>query len=124
VNVNFKSKQFIFSILAGIIVGLLASIFLKPMCWGAIAGVFVAAYLAKVSSPKDGAVVGAIVLMPISIYTFSLGIVQSSMTEKMGITGIFLVFILGVVSESGIGALLGLIIGKLFQTIKDKGLFF
>jgi len=122
--VNFKSKQFFFSILAGIIVGLLVSIFLKPMCWGAIVGVFAAAYLAKVSSPKDGAIVGAIVLVPISIYTFSLGIAQSSVTEKMGITGIFLVFILGVISESGIGALFGLIIGKLFQITKDKRLFF
>jgi hypothetical protein len=121
---NFKSKQFIFALLAGIAIGLLASIFLKPMCWGVIAGVIVAAYFAKVSSPKDGAIVGAIVLVPISAYAFTLAAIQSNASEKLGALGSVLVFFLTVILASGIGALFGLVVGKLFQVTKGKGIIF
>ena len=119
-----KSKQFIFSILAGMIVGLLVSIFLKPTCWGAVTGVFVGAYLAKVSSPKEGALVGAIVLVPIAVYGMIQPAFQTNVIDEIGMFATILVFLLVVVLISGIGALYGLVIGKLFQVTKDKKLIF
>ena len=119
---NIKSKQFFFSILAGMFVGLLVSIFLKPTCWGAVTGVFVAAYMAKVSSPKEGAIVGAIVLVPIAIYGTIQAAFQTNVVDEMGIFTTILVFLLVVVLISGIGALYGLVIGKLFQLTKNKKL--
>ena len=119
-----KSKQFIFSMLAGMIVGLLVSIFLKPTCWGAATGVFVAAYLAKVSSPKEGALVGAIVLVPIAVYGMIQAAFQTNVIDEIGMFATILVFLLVVVLISGIGALYGLIIGKLFQVTKGKKLIF
>jgi hypothetical protein len=119
---NIKSKQFLFSILAGMIVGLLVSIFLTPTCWGAVIGVFVAAYMAKVSSPKEGAIVGAIVLVPIAIYGTIQTAFQTNVVDEIGIFTTILVFLLVVVLISGIDALYGLVIGKLFQLTKDKKL--
>lgn len=117
---NFKSKQFIFSMLIGVIVGLLFSILAQPMCWGMIAGVFVAAYFAKVSSPKDGAIVGAIIVMPISVYASFL----SAVLSKNGILGAVLVSFVMVILTTGVGSLVGFIIGKLFQVTRGKGIIF
>ena len=121
---KIKSKQTIFSILAGMIVGLLVFIFLRPTCWGPLVGVFVAAYFAKVSSPKEGAIIGAIVLIPIGMY----GILQIPADETTNDTastiGTIVGMLLGLGLLSGIGALYGMIIGKLFQMKKDKTIIF
>lgn len=121
---NLKSKQIIFSILAGMIVGLLVSVFLKPTCWGPLVGVFVAAYSAKVSSPKEGAIIGAIVLIPIGIYTFLQLPAELWAKNTSGILGNIVGLVLGLLLVSGIGALYGSIIGKLFQITKDKKILF
>jgi len=119
-----KSKQTIFSILAGIIVGLLVSIFLKPTCWGPAVGVFFAAYLAKVSSPKEGAIIGTIVLLPIGIYAFLQIPAEAIAKTTIGIFGNIIGLIAGLLLAAGIGALYGLIIGKLFQITKEKKILF
>ncbi len=119
---KIKSKKFILSTLAGMIIGLLVSIFLRPTCWGPIVGVFIAAYLNKVSSPKEGAIVGAIVLTPIGIYATFQALIQTDVQDDTGILATILIFILANVLVPGIGALYGLIIGKLFQLTKDKKL--
>lgn len=123
-KMSLKSKPTIFSILAGIIVGLLISIFLKPTCWGPLIGVFVAAYLAKVSSPKEGAIIGAIVSLPIGIYALLQIPSQAIAKTTLGLLGNIAGLVLGLLFVSGIGALYGLIIGKLFQFTKTKGVFF
>src|SRR5215207_3290414 len=106
------------------IVGLLVSVFLRPTCWGPLVGVFVAAYFAKVSSPKEGAIIGAIVLIPIGMY----GVLQFPADETTNDTastiGTIVGMLLGLVLLSGIGALYGMIIGKLFQMKKDKTIIF
>ena len=121
---NIKSKQTIFSILAGMIVGLLVSIFLRPTCWGPLIGVFVAAYLAKVSSPKEGAIIGAIVLVPIGIYALLQIPVEAIAGTTVGKLGNLVGLVLGILLVSCVGALYGLIIGKLFQVTKNKGVIF
>ena len=119
-----KSKQTIFSIFAGIIVGLLISIFFKPTCLGPLVGVFVGAYLAKVSSPKEGAIIGAIVLLPIGIYTYLQIPSEAIAKTTVGILGNIVGLVLGLLLVSGIGALYGLIIGKLFQITKKEKILF
>jgi hypothetical protein len=106
------------------IVGLLVSILIRPTCWGAITGIFIAAYLAKASSPKEGAIVGAMAVVPIGIYGSVQAALQTDVMDEVGILLTILVFLLLIVCISGIGAFYGLIIGKVFQITKDKKLIF
>ena len=113
-----KSKRTIFSILAGIIVGVLICIFLTPTFWASLVGVFVAAYFAKVASPKEGAIIGAIVVVLIGrIYTFLE--FHAFAKTPISIAGA----VVGLLLIAGAGALNGLIIGKLFQITKETPFF-
>jgi hypothetical protein len=122
---NITSKRSIISILVGIIVGLLVFIFLRPACWGPLIGGFVTVVFAKVSSPKQGALVGTIVLAPIGLYSC----LQTALTHQFAddpvklfanILGLVLAFLL----FCGVGALYGLILGKLFQLTKKNKIVF
>lgn len=123
---NIKSKQSILALLAGMIAGLLFTVFVPPACWGMVLGVFVAAYFARVSSPEDGAVVGAIALIPVGIYLSFQGVIQAKFLENIGMLAtlpiFFIILVIAIVLISVIGALFGLVIGKLFQITKDKNL--
>ncbi len=120
---NIPSKRSIFSILAGTMIGLLVSIFLSPNCWGLLIGVSVATYLAKVSSPKEGAIVGTIALAPIGLYlALQIAISQGFANEPLHILGNVLGLLVVFLFICAIGAIYGLILGKLFQLIKNKGL--
>ena len=121
---KITSKRSIYSILAGAIVGLLVYTFLRPTCWGPIVGVFVATYLAKVSSAKEGAKIGALVLLPIGFYWYlqlpALIIAKDTVGKLANLLGV----LVGLLLISGVGALYGLVLGKLFQITKDKGILF
>ena len=121
---SITSKRSIFSVLGGVIVGLLVYTFLRPTCWGPIVGVFLAAYLAKVSSAKEGALIGALVLAPMGIYSSLQTLLQTTANPDRSILVIPFAIILVVVLASGLGALYGSVIGKLFQLTKDKGILF
>lgn len=121
---NIKTKKSIFSILAGVIVGLLVYTFLRPTCWRPIVGVFLAAYFAKVSAPKEGAVIGALVLAPMGVYAFLQSLTQATANDNRGILVIVFALLLILVFASGLGALYGLLIGKLFQLTRNKGILF
>jgi len=117
-KVSLKSKQTIFSILAGIIIGVLICIFLTPTFWGPLVGVFVAAYFAKAASPKEGAIIGAIVVVLVGrIYTFLQ--FHTFAKTPISIAGA----VVGLLLIAGVGALNGLIVGKLFQTARELPLF-
>ncbi len=73
---EIKSRRFIIAILVGMLVGLAITIYLQPACVGAVISVIVSAYLAKAASPKDGAIVGAITLVPIGTYLGLWAILQ------------------------------------------------
>jgi prepilin signal peptidase PulO-like enzyme (type II secretory pathway) len=120
---NITSKRSVFSILAGTVIGLLVSIFLRPNCWGLLIGVSVAAYLAKVSSPKEGAVVGTIALAPIGLYlalqtAMSQGFADEPIHILGNVVGLLVVFLF----ICALGTLYGLVLGKLFQLIRNKGI--
>ena len=119
---KIKSIKFLVSLLVGMLVGLSITVFVKPTCLGPFIGVVLSAYMAKVASPRDGAIVGAIVLIPIGIYGFLLTALQLRSLEVLGILGIIPVLFIGVLLISGLGALFGLVVGKLFQITKEKSL--
>jgi hypothetical protein len=121
---KLKSKQTILSLLAGIIVALLIAIFLRPACWGPLVGIIVSAYLAKVSSPREGAIVGAIIAIAIDIYAVLQFPVQAIAKTNIGLLGNFVGLVLSLLLASGVGALYGLIIGKLFQFMKNNKIIF
>ena len=117
-----RSKRFFLAILVGMIVGLLFTIFVTPTCWGLILGVFATANLANASSPRDGALVGWVVSIPVGIYATILAAIQMRALENLGSLVLIPFFLLAIVLISGLGALYGLIIGKLFQITKGKKL--
>ena len=117
---NIKPKRFILSTLAGMIVGLLIAILVRPICLAPIISVFVAASLANASSPKEGAIIGAIALVPIYIYAVTQVAAQGISDDPVGKFGYLLGLCIGFVIFSSIGALYGSILGKLFQLIKNK----
>jgi len=122
-NMDITSRRSILSILAGVSVGLLVSTFLKSVCWGPLIGVFLAAYLAKVPTPKEGAKIGAVVLVPFQMVYAALHYPAESIAkDTAGKLGNLLGVLLAVAFMAAVGALYGFIIGKLFQLAKDKGI--
>jgi hypothetical protein len=121
---NIKSKQFIFALLVGITAGLLITVFYGQIGWGAIIGAIAAARLANVSTPKEGAVVGAITILTIEIYATILAAIQTNGLNNHGLFATLTLFFISLLKITGIGALYGLVIGKLFQFTKDKILIF
>ena len=107
---KIKSKQFILAMLIGMMVGLLLTIFIRPVDLGAVIAVFAAVYLAKVSSPKEGALVGGIVLIPTGIYvTIQVAILNKEL-EIFGLPVTILIGFITLLLMSGLGALIGLIV--------------
>jgi hypothetical protein len=119
---SLTSKRSIFSILTGIIVGALVSTFIRPTCWGPLIAVLAATYVANVSTPKEGARIGAIVLLPIGVYWYLQMPSLFTATNSTGMLGNLLGLVLGLLLISGVGALYGLILGKLLQLRKNKGI--
>ena len=119
---NIRSERSTFALLVGMTVGVLASIFMTPTWWGPILGVFAGATLAEVTSPKDGAIVGAIALIPIGIYITIQTAIQINALQSLGILATIPFFCIAIMVLTFLGALYGLAIGKLFQITKDKKL--
>jgi hypothetical protein len=123
-NMKITSKRSILSVLVGILVGVLIYSFLRPACWGPLVAVFVAAYLAKVSTPKEGAKIGTMVLLPIGIYWYSQLPALVIAKDTVGKLGNLFGVVLGLLFISGVGALYGLLLGKFFQLTKNHGILF
>ncbi len=117
---EIKSRRFIIAILVGMLGGLAITIYLQPACVGAVIGVIVSAYLAKVASPKDGAIVGAITLVPIGTYLGLWAILQVKAAQGIGLPGAIFNFLLTLILASAIGALYGLVIGLLLRIAKQR----
>jgi hypothetical protein len=83
-------------------------------------GVGVAVYLAKASSSKGGAIIGAIVLLPIGII-FSIQSLYLQETQyHLGVFTKVLFTIVGIMICSIVGALYGMILSKLFQKVNSR----
>ena len=115
-----KSRRFALSLLTGAFTGIVLVIFLRPACWAVFFGVFIACYLARASTLKDGAIVGAIVMIPIGISPTVVTIMQSGMPEDVNFLTSMSSVLLGIALTSGIGAVAGLVIGKILEISKDR----
>ncbi|MGE5071891.1 MAG: hypothetical protein ACM3MF_00545 [Anaerolineae bacterium] len=121
---NIVSRRFVGAILAGIFIGLLEVLFVAPSAWAYLAGIMAAATLASVSCPREGAVVGTIVMLPVGLASILLQPqVQALEPSASTLVILGLASTLGIVVFGAIGALSGLGIGKLLQITKEHVLF-
>ena len=116
-------RRYTLSILAGVLISVLISFFLKTICWEPFISVFVAVYLAKVATPKEGALIGAIVFLPVGI-VFAL-LQPADLAAGIAETfANFLVLFLTILIVSGVGAVYGLILGTLLKFTKKNRIMF
>jgi hypothetical protein len=108
----------------GIFIGLLETAFVAPNGWAFVAGIMAASTLASVSCPREGAIVGTIVMLPVGLATILLQ-PQVQALEPSASTLVILgaASTLGVVVFGAAGALSGLGIGKLLEITKEHVLF-
>ena len=122
---NIASRRFIGAIIAGIFIGLLEAAFVAPSIWAFAAAIMAASKLASVSCPREGAVVGAIVMLPVGLATILLQPQVQALEPSASTLAILgAASTLGVVAFGIAGALSGLGIGKLLQITKEHVLLF
>ena len=117
---NFKSRRIWLAIFAGMVIAVLVTIFIRPSCLGIIIGVIVSIYLAKAESPKVGALIGAITVLPTGVYITFFVSTQTKAIHYLGLVKSIPFLLLDMIFLSGIGALYGLVIGLLLRKVKDK----
>jgi len=115
---KYTSKRTILAILAGALIGIALILFVRLVCWGQILGVAVAAYLANVSSPREGAVVGAIVLVPVAMVGVFPTIAHQTELDELSIPLFLLSIFFASLFAGAVGAVYGLVLGKLFEKRK------
>jgi hypothetical protein len=119
-KINIRSKLFVTSVLVGMAVGVALTVFVLPIRLGALLGVLVAAYLAKAQTPKDGALIGMVAVIPLGIYAAISSVNQTNAMASLGILGAITYGFVNIVFMEGIGAIYGLIIGKIFQWTRGR----
>ena len=117
---SYTSGRFGFAILAGIVLNLAFTFFIKIACWGPIISIVLAAYLAGVRTPKEGAITGAIVFIPSSIVIIIQTIMQSNTVDEIGLPLAIVAGSIGVLFGMGLGGLFGFMIAKLYQLAQDR----
>lgn len=120
---NHKVQRFSFAILVGIVLNLLFTFFIQIACWGPAVSVLLAAYLARAATPKEGAVTGAFVFLPSSAVLVIQTIRLDNPVDSIGLPLTLIAAILALLTGIGLGGLFGLVIGKLFQVLKDRIVF-
>jgi len=119
---TLKSKRSILSILSGMAVCLLFTIF-SPAKWLApIFGIATTLYIAKVSTAKQGALFGALVPIPAGIYAAVLSVIsiQQTADHPVNFWSLFLGAVIGVIFLMLAGTIFGLILGKMIQHLTKK----
>jgi hypothetical protein len=124
-TMKINSKPFLLAALAGIVVSFIIFAILGVPCIAPILGITVASYVAKVVTPKDGAMMGAIVPIPLWVY-FIYQIAQASLPGlsrpdpyTIFVIGSLLIFLL-----STLGSFYGLIIGGIFRATRGNNIAF
>lgn len=118
---DLKSKRVWLGIAAGLAINLI-TVWLELNCWSATLGVIVSLYVGKIYGPKQGAAVGAIVLIPVTalflwqmqargLYDFT----RFTFSTAVGMLGGFLFL-------AAVGALAGAIIGQGLRVLKARQL--
>ena len=118
---KINSKPFLLCVLAGIVVSFIIFAIVSAPCLAPILGITVASYLAKVVTPTDCAMTGAVVPIPLWIY-FIFQIAETSLYRNRG--AIFMIGSFLIILVSILGSFYGLIIGGLFRAIRGDDIAF
>ncbi len=120
---DFKSKRTWLGILAGMVVTVVCGL-LRFSCWGVLLGVSAGAYVADISSPKQGAVMGALSMLPLGVvYLFQMQ--QQVVYDFNHFPLITIVQIIALpILFAALGALLGTLTGFGFRAAKRKQYMF
>ena len=120
---DFRSKRVWLGILAGVTVSVICG-WLKYTCGSLLLGPVVGAYVGKVSSPKPAAVMGAIVILPLSVM-YMIQIQQEILYgwDHFRVTLIIELILLPLLFAA-MGALAGAAVGLAFRAMKGKQLMF
>jgi hypothetical protein len=116
-----NSKTFVLGALAGMVVSFIIYVIFDVLCLAPILGITVACYVAKVVTPKDGAITGAIVPIPLWIY-FIFQIAETSLylnPDAVYMIGSFLIILV-----SMLGSFYGLIMGGIFRSTRGNDIAF
>ena len=117
---KYTSQRFVSAILVGIILNLGFIFFVQIACWGSLISVIVTAYLAGVTTPKDGALIGAIIFAPSSIVIIVQTILRANAVNEIGFPLTIVAAAIGLLFGMGLGGLFGLVVGKLYELVKDR----
>lgn len=118
-----KLQRFVIAVLAGIIFNVAFTFFIRIACWGPLISVILAAYLAGVSTPKDGALTGEIVFMPSSSVIIIQTMNRMNTVSEIGLPLTIVAGFIGFSVGSLLGGLFGLVVGKFFEMEKDHIVF-
>jgi hypothetical protein len=112
---SYRSQRFSFAILVGIVLNLAFTFFIQIACWGPMISVIVAAYLTRLTNPKEGTVIGAIVFLPSSVVLVIQTITRTDTVGEIGLLLTILAGFIGVGFGVGLGGLFGFLVGKIFD---------
>ena len=120
---DFQSKRFILGLLAGTAVGVALAL-LKFTCWSPLLAVFVAAYIVDAPGPKDAAIVGALVALPIWAVMLLQSAAQLMGQLPQSPLALILEVLVGAMLMSALGALYGSVIGLILRATRRKTVMF
>ena len=110
-----SQKRSILAILAGMLICFLFSVVIKPACFGLFFGIIAACAIAGVSSPKEGAVIGVFVPIPLGIYVMLPGPAYVFRKPNVDLPSVMIGELFSVLFMALVGATIGLIVGKLYE---------
>jgi hypothetical protein len=114
------SQRFVIAVLAGIILNLAFTFFIQIACWGSLISVIAAVYLAKVKTPRDAAIIGAVVFVPSSVVLVIQAIMRQSAIDEVGLPLTILAGFVGLLVGVVLGGLFGFVVGKVLEFVKDN----
>jgi hypothetical protein len=118
----FRSKRSTVAILSGLIVCFLFAYFTRITWFAPILGVLITVNIAKAFTPKEGALLGALVPVPSGIFAtlpvFIYNYQQAQNTR--GALGLIFAGVIGIMLLMLMGAFYGFVLGKLIQFFRKK----
>ncbi len=117
-------KRSIIGVLAGILISLLLTMLFSSAGTGLLLGLVAALMIADVATPKEGAIIGALVPIPAAIYAFiylsQLNFQQSNVDWPAKLLYSILGLAMSILLMALVGVVIGLGIGKFFE-MRRKG---
>jgi hypothetical protein len=107
---SYRSQRFSFAILVGIVLNLAFTFFIQIACWGPMISV-----MTRLTNPKEGTVIGAIVFLPSSVVLVIQTITRTDTVGEIGLLLTILAGFIGVGFGVGLGGLFGFLVGKIFD---------